>query len=212
MRHNEVPTIPRAIATLCVAAFLALLFACDAYASTTETIVFVRHGEKPEKGLGQLNCKGLNRALALPPVLSKMFGKPEFVFAPDPSKQKLDAGVLYDYVRPLATIEPTAIAAALPVQTAFGYQQIKSLRRELQKSKYRSSVIFVGWEHVQINLLARAMMAKNGGDPDLVPTWQEDDFDGIFVLTLTRDGKKRTATFERKTEGLNGSSDTCVHS
>jgi hypothetical protein len=28
-----------------------------------KTIVFVRHGEKPQGGFGQLNCQGLNRAL-----------------------------------------------------------------------------------------------------------------------------------------------------
>ncbi len=33
-----------------------------------ETLVFVRHGEKPAQGYGQLNCQGLNRALALPAV------------------------------------------------------------------------------------------------------------------------------------------------
>ena len=37
--------------------------------SATETIVFVRHGEKPANGLGQLDCQGFNRALALPAVI-----------------------------------------------------------------------------------------------------------------------------------------------
>jgi len=32
-----------------------------------ETIVFLRHGEKPQRGLGQSTCQGLNRVLALPP-------------------------------------------------------------------------------------------------------------------------------------------------
>ena len=71
--------------------------------------MLVRHGEKPDKGLGQLDCQGLNRALALPAVIAKIFGKPSAIFAPDPSQQKEDDGVSYDYVRPLATIEPTAI-------------------------------------------------------------------------------------------------------
>jgi hypothetical protein len=74
-----------------------------------ETIVLVRHGEKPDKGLGQLDCQGLNRALALTPVIAKTFGRPSAIFAPDPSRQKQDDGAPYDYVRPLATIEPTAI-------------------------------------------------------------------------------------------------------
>ena len=80
--------------------------------------VLVRHGEKPDKGLGQLDCQGLNRALALPPVIAKTFGRPSAIFAPDPSRQKQDDGVSYDYVRPLATIEPTAIFFGLPVNAS----------------------------------------------------------------------------------------------
>ncbi|NNG64566.1 histidine phosphatase family protein, partial [Pseudomonas fragi] len=30
-----------------------------------QTLVFMRHAEKPADGLGQLNCQGLNRAIAL---------------------------------------------------------------------------------------------------------------------------------------------------
>ena len=41
-------------------------------AFAAETIIFLRHGEKPEEGLGQLNCRGLNRALALPPVVERL--------------------------------------------------------------------------------------------------------------------------------------------
>jgi len=83
-------------------------------AAAEETIVFVRHGEKPAAGLGQLDCRGLNRSLELPAVINAMFGKPKAILAPDPAKQKEDGGVLYDYVRPLATIEPTAIAFGMP--------------------------------------------------------------------------------------------------
>ena len=80
-----------------------------------ETIVLIRHGEKPVDGLGQLNCQGLNRSLALPRVLLAKFGKPAFIFAPNPTRQVNDKGRPYDYVRPLATIEPTAIQLGLPV-------------------------------------------------------------------------------------------------
>ena len=54
----------------------------------TETIVLVRHGEKPAEGLGQLNCQGLNRALALPFVIERLFGRPDAVFAPDPAQRR----------------------------------------------------------------------------------------------------------------------------
>ena len=34
----------------------------EAADAKVETIVFIRHAEKPEAGLGQLDCRGLNRA------------------------------------------------------------------------------------------------------------------------------------------------------
>ena len=89
-----------------------------------QTIVFVRHGEKPPEGLGQIDCQGLNRALALPQVLAKQYGKPDVIFAPDPRQRVRDQGQQYNYIRPLATIEPTAIRFGKPVQTTFGYKQI----------------------------------------------------------------------------------------
>jgi len=53
--------------------------------------VLIRHGEKPPGGLGQLTCKGLNRSLALPSLLIGRYGKPDFIFAPDPA-QRVDDG------------------------------------------------------------------------------------------------------------------------
>jgi hypothetical protein len=60
-----------------------------------ETIVLIRHGEKPQGGLGQLNCQGLNRSLALPRVLIAKFGKPAFVFAPNPQQEANENGQRY---------------------------------------------------------------------------------------------------------------------
>jgi len=41
----------------------------------TQTLVFLRHAEKPAGGLGQLNCQGLNRAIDLATLLPEKFGK-----------------------------------------------------------------------------------------------------------------------------------------
>jgi hypothetical protein len=54
---------------------------------SVETLVCIRHGEKPPGGLGQLTVKGLNRALALPKVLLAKYGRPQFVFAPSPNQK-----------------------------------------------------------------------------------------------------------------------------
>jgi len=110
-----------------------------------ETIVCIRHGEKPLLGLGQLTPRGLNRALALPEVLLTKFGKPSFIFAPDPNQVANDLGGEFCYVRPLATIEPAAIEYGVPVNTHFGFKDIAGLQQELTKPVYESATIFVAW-------------------------------------------------------------------
>ena len=174
-----------------------------------ETIVFMRHGEKPDAGLGQLNCKGLNRSLALPGVLARQFGKPDAIFAPDPSRQKDDDGTLYDYVRPVATIEPTAIAAGLPVGTAFGYDEIDKLQAALTAPKYASSTLFVAWEHKEIVKLAKALLKQNGGKKADVPKWEGSDFDSLYVVHLPPKGSSQGATIDIRAEHLNALPDTC---
>jgi len=86
--------------------------AVETSGTNVETIVCIRHGEKPHGGLGQLTIRGLNRSLALPEVLLQKYGTPQFIFAPNPS-EKVD-GARYFYIRPIATIEPTAIRCGLP--------------------------------------------------------------------------------------------------
>ncbi|MGY5777945.1 hypothetical protein [Rhizobium sp. LEGMi135b] len=196
-----------------IAGLLALVslpsFAPLASAAETQTIVFMRHGEKPEAGLGQLSCQGLNRSLALPPVLTKLFGKPAAIFAPDPSKRKKDSGVSYDYIRPLATIEPTAITLGMPVDTSFGYEDIDDLKSELKKPAYAGKLIFVAWEHKQIVDLTRELMSENGGDAKAVPKWHGKDFDSLYVLRIGGNQAASAATFEKMAEGLDGRSENC---
>jgi hypothetical protein len=180
-------------------------------APATETIVMIRHGEKPEAGLGQLDCKGLNRALALPPVIEKLFGKPDAIFAPDPSAVKIDHGRAYDYVRPLATIEPSAIAFGLPVSASIGLADLRRLQAALERPALHDGVVVVAWEHRYIEKLARTLMAAHRGNAAAVPVWQGEDFDSIYVVTLNWSGPRATAAFQRKAEGLDGQSDACPH-
>ncbi|MDK4704771.1 hypothetical protein PH562_21140 [Rhizobium sp. CNPSo 4062] len=200
--------------SLLFASLLTLASLCGAASAAeagTQTIVFMRHGEKPEAGLGQLSCQGLNRALALPLVLTKLFGKPAAIFAPDPSKRKDDSGTSYDYIRPLATIEPTAIALGMPVDTSFGYEDIDDLKTELKKPAYAGKLIFVAWEHKQIVDLARELMSENGGDEKAVPKWHGKDFDSLYVLRIGGAKAGSGATFEKVAEGLDGRSDVCLN-
>ena len=164
----------------------------------------MRHGEKPADGLGQLDCQGLNRALALPKLIQTLFGKPDAIFAPDPAHSKPDHFKSYDYVRPLATIEPTAIRFGLPVNTQIGYSDTKGLVAELEKPEYRNALVLVAWEHTELVKAASALLADNGANPSDVPAWNYDDFDGIYVIRITHAADGTHASFERQQEHLDG--------
>ena len=179
-----------------------------------ETIVLLRHGEKPPGGLGKLTCKGLNRALALPSVLIGRYGKPDFIYAPNPSMQVKDGRILptYSYVRPLATIEPTAIRLGMPVNTQIGFQQIDKLQKELLQPAYAHSLIFVAWEHNKLYEFAEQVLKYYGTTPAQLPEWTNDDYETIYVFHITRAGSNGTprATLEIQKEGLSNTlSDTC---
>jgi hypothetical protein len=175
---------------------------------TVETLVCIRHGEKPRGGLGQLTCRGLNRALALPNVLLTKYGKPQFIFAPNPD-QKVDSKDGYYYVRPLATIEPAAIRCGLPVNTEFGFREIKRLEKELKRPAYQNATVFIAWEHGMLDDFAKALVKHHGGDPAQVPAWPDSDYDTIFVFKITKDAGQESFTFTVEHEGLNDLSDTC---
>ena len=155
---------------------------------TVETLVCIRHGEKPSGGLGQLTCRGLNRALALPKVLLEKYGRPQFIFAPNPAQKadsKTDPAGYY-YVRPLATIEPTAIRCGLPVNTQF-----------------------IAWEHSLLDAFAKKLAQDNGVDPAQIPAWAGEEYDLIFVFKITTENGRRSLTFTLDHEGLNGLSEDC---
>lgn len=171
-----------------------------------ETIVAIRHAEKPAGGLGQLTCKGLNRALALPKVLIPRFGKPGAIYAPDPAV-KVDEGnnQRYSYVRPLVTIEPTAIALGMPVNTQIGYTDIAKLQAVLTAPANAHALIFVAWEHDMLNQFARQMLRSYGKNPSEVPPWPDSDYDRIYIFKIRQNDGKPELTFRVEHEHLNGS-------
>ena len=185
--------------------------------TSVETIVCIRHGEKPKGGLGQLTCRGLNRALALPKLLIGKFGKPQFLFASNPS-QKIDelppwlqkAGDdKYFYLRPLASIEPTAIECGLPVNIEFGFLDITNLESELMKPQYQNATIFMSWEHILLDDFGKNMVKDNGGDPAQVPAWSNDDYDMLFVIKITTENGQKKFSFTLDHEGLTNLGDDC---
>jgi hypothetical protein len=179
-------------------------------ATAVETIVFLRHGEKPETETGQLNCQGLNRALALPRVLMSKFGRPDFIFAPATTRlSKFGGGVGPNYLRPLATIEPTAIQLGMPVDTDFGYSNIDGLQSELTQPKYQKALIFVAWEHYELAKLVKQLVSEFHGDPAQVPDWKGKDFDSLYVVRITGQDSTRSVSFTQDHEGLSNLSRDC---
>jgi hypothetical protein len=182
--------------------------------NAVETILFIRHGEKPQGGLGQLTCQGLNRALALAPAMAKSFGRPDAIFAPNPSHPKMDDGQPYDYVRPLATVEPTAIWFGLPVDVSLDIYDTAGLLAAIEKRRApdRNVLILVAWEHRQIAPIVRALLTAHGADPVMVRTvedWKREDFDSIYVVRISTVGNLAKVTFDHEYEGLDGQPDAC---
>jgi hypothetical protein len=185
-----------------------VLLLCTVEAHAEQTIVFMRHGEKPSGGYGQLTCQGLNRALALPDVLLGKFGTPTYLYAPNPAVQLTDSAGTFYYVRPLATIEPTAIRAVRNVRTKYGYNDIASLEAALITATKANSTIFVAWEHVYLQRVVQNIMNHYGGAAK-VPAWISGDYDTLFVVRVQYGSGTTNARFSLDREGLNGQPTAC---
>jgi len=182
-------------------------FVCVAEAHAEQTIVFFRHAEKPSGGYGQLTCQGLNRALALPDVLLPRYGRPQYVYAPNPAVKISDPAGSFYYVRPLATLEPTAIRAGVSVNTHYGYNDVAGLKGILIQSSKANSTIFVAWEHAYLVKVVQSIMNSYGGGA-AVPAWKSGDYDALYVVHVDY-SNGIDARFEIDTEGLNGLPTTC---
>jgi hypothetical protein len=188
------------------AVLFALAAAAPSLHAQTETIVMVRHGEKPSaEARGQLNCQGLNRALALPSILAR-FGKPSAIFAANPAVETSEGNPLpwstkYSYVRPLATIEPYAISLGMPVNAEIGATDIHGLQHELLKPEFANAVVVVAWEHLEARRFAESML-KSFGQSDIVPRWLDSDYETIYIFRITGPASKRQLNFSVEHEDL----------
>ncbi len=178
----------------------------------TQTLVFLRHAEKPGEGLGQLNCQGLNRALDLATVLPDRFGEADYVFAANPSRHVEEGSHdhSYSYIRPLMTITPSAIRLGLPVNIDFGANDTDALADELMDAKYRNATVYTAWSHGYLPDLINAVARKAlGGQQAITEDWDGDDFDSLYVLTLTWHDGKATLDTRSLRQGLDDGSSSC---
>ncbi len=186
-----------------IQSMLALCLLCWSSAYADTTIVIVRHGEKPALGLGQLSCQGLNRSLALAPLLLANYGKPVAIYAPNPTLKKIDSGVAYAYIRPLATIEPFAISVGMPVNLDWGMTEVGELAKVLLARNEGTQI--VAWEHHLAEKLAKDLLGALGANPAQVPEWDNSDFDSIYVVRVAG----QLASFTHEQQGLNNLPASC---
>lgn len=190
--------IKKALVVLLGSALLASMIA-----SADSTIVFLRHGEKPDNNSGQLTCKGLNRALQLPSVLLSQYGKPDAIYASAPKENKTGSSL-----RPLTTITPTAIRLSQAIDLHYHAEQTDGLVDALLKGQGSNHLTFVSWEHKNLVVAAQKLVKKIGGDPAVVPKWPGSDFDSLYIIKL--DDQQRFKSFTRGAEGLNNVPDSCA--
>jgi hypothetical protein len=192
-----------------MAAMLICLSAAVAQAATTtQTLVFFRHGEKPSGGYGQLTCQGFNRAIALHDELVPRFGKPKYLFAPNPSPKMTDSAGTFYYVRPLATIEPIAIRLGMAVNARYGYSDVAGLTSALTAASFGGSTTFIAWEHAYLVKAVQAILDKYDANIT-APAWTSGDYDALYIIKLTNTNGYIKATFKKDYEGLNNMSTTC---
>ncbi|MCW8278559.1 histidine phosphatase family protein [Pseudomonas sp. PCH199] len=181
-------------------------------ADGTQTLVFLRHAEKPAGGLGQLNCQGLNRAIDLATLLPEKFGKANYVFAANPTRN-VEEGELdnsYSYLRPLLTISPSAIKLGLPVNIEFSANDTDDLAEELLHDKYHNSVIYTAWSHGYLPALINKVAGEAVGQKQTITEdWESNDYDSLYVLTLTWHNGKASLVSRSYKQGLDNGPQTC---
>lgn len=169
---------------------------------SVQTLVFLRHGEKPDNDSGQLTGKGLNRALALADLLISRYGRADALYAAAPKQSKLG-----NSLRSLQTITPVAIRLSLPVHLEFHAKETKALRDALLDKAHHRHTVFVVWEHDNLVKVVRDILKQTGGDYSDMPVWARDDFDSLWVLTITREEQDISITFSQEKQGLNNLKD-----
>lgn len=203
------------VPVLLASSAMALSFTDRAQAPTKDglqTLIFLRHAEKPAEGLGQLNCQGLNRSIDLATVLPEKYGKADYVFAADPGRHVAEGAAddAYSYIRPLLTITPSAIKLGLPVNIEYGANDTGALADELLRDKYHNAVVYTAWSSGYLPELINTVARRAIGEKLVITEdWASSDFDSVYVVQLTwRDGKASLLSRNDR-QGLDNGLVTC---
>ena len=151
-------------------------------------VVIIRHGEKPAEQSDSgdnLSCQGQNRAMQLPAVLTKKFGKPDYTYVP---ALKLDKNTTHS--RMFQTVTPLAVKYDLTINSKYDESELSDVAKSVLK---KNGTVLMVWEHSAIPDLASALGV------DKPPKWKGADFDSIWIVTYA--SGKAELTLEQ--EGLN---------
>jgi hypothetical protein len=146
------------------------------------TVLIIRHSEKPETGNG-LTAQGEERA--------RLYVK---YFQPFQDQQPpIEVDSLYagadskSSIRPRLTLEPLSKATNLPINSSISSKDSAALVAELRSHPHGHCPL-ISWRHGDMPALLTAF----GASPDkLLPNgrWPDDVYDWVVVLTMGPDGQ-----------------------
>jgi hypothetical protein len=163
---------------------MVLCFLCFTVFSFAQTVVIIRHGEKPPNGRN-LNCQGLNRSLKLPAILYSKFGIPGSIYVPS-----LDNDISTGHARMFQTVVPLVAKYNLKINSRYAETDTAALAKEIKSKK---GFVLVVWKHSVIPSIVRSL-----GVPGFYMHWGDNDYDSIWIINFQKGIAK--ITFDK--EGL----------
>jgi hypothetical protein len=178
------------VLSLCIAASSLLAQSAQNYLANN-TVLIVRHAEKPVEGTG-LTPMGEARAQLYvkyfePFQEQGLSIRVDSLYAGADSKKSM---------RPRLTLEPLSKATGLPLHDKVGTKASEALVLELRNESHGRRPL-ISWRHSEIP----ALLAAFGGSPEkLLPNgkWPDNVFDWVIVLTTGPDGQLSSAKLVRE--------------
>ena len=167
-------------------------------------VMIIRHGEKPrrkgkapfgvdaagEHGFESLSVEGWQRAGALVALLAPTRGRlqdpslavPDLIYAAAPSRRVGGDGS--QSKRPLETVMPLAAKLGLTPNLDYTKGDEPALVRDVLA---QGGNVLISWQHKGIPAIAELIATSGAAAPLIPPSWPDDRYDLIWVLTPNRD-------------------------
>lgn len=154
-----------------------------------QTVYIIRHADKlsqAEPG-PSLSAKGELRAIKFAYYFLNQFGEPDFLIAAAANHNTGNSSSQ----RTLETLAPLANILAerhpetdIPILHSYISDDYdKLVKHLLEDKKYDGKKVLICWHHGSIN-----KMINGFGYKDNLPEWDNNDFDSVYVLHLSKSG------------------------